>query len=405
MSKKYLALPVCLIILLYSLKTVSQSYHGHVEGDLIITGRLNASTGKDSTSIYIGLQSGVPQSLTSLQYNTALGYSTGAREGPPIGSGQGNVLIGFQSGDLIHSGNYNTFIGANVGKNLTSESRNTMVGTGAGEDVSTSGSVFLGYQSGRHISDQDNILYISNRSGSSPLIYGDFENKKVGINYTGSSSDALFIESPHNNYPFRVRIEGSTKLRIHPNGGTSFGANLTPPSEGLRVFGLADTLTGRISCDPNGNLIRSKDLDWIAIPPSEFREWKYNGTNFIMRAEELAFYPDTEVTVFAPVKMDDDVRVKKIKIIFEDHVEDGELFILNYNHQTEALDTILNINENPNSTTENFIQVVEKEVDIPIHSEYDEFDIRIRRIPDPPMQISFPVGFYLKGILVGYEYQ
>lgn len=399
MIMKYIIVAVSILI---SSILKAQLYQADIEGDLKVKGTLDVSMGKDPTSTFIGLHAGIRSNSFSYNYNTTLGYSSGNRSGNGSLFGRYNTLIGYKSGVEMNTGYYNTFLGTNSGMMNESGSRNTFIGYGAGEDIQTSGSVLIGNQAGKGIKDQDNILYINDRSGGPPLIFGDFANNKLSINYEGNFQDALFIEAPSNKYPFRVRIDGATKIRVHTNGGISLGANEAPPSEGLRVYGLVDTISGRIFCDRNGNIKRSTDLDWITIPPCQFRSSDYNGLDFYMESEFVQFKSETSESIMAPIDLDDDVTIKKVRLIFEDNVSQGDIFISIWDPIIFDRDTILDINDYPKSS--NFIQTVDVPVNIPLQQEDNTVHIHIRRDAGPPNQFQVPVGFKLRGILIGYEY-
>lgn len=75
-----------------------------------------------------------------------------------------------------------------------------------------------------------------------------FESNGNGIGYTGgrleiggvpsSANSLLQVDAPAAESPFRARIGGSTRLRIHENGGTSLGINdSSVPDNGLLVQG------------------------------------------------------------------------------------------------------------------------------------------------------------------------
>jgi len=82
------------------------------------------------------------------------------------GSGH-NAFFGYASGHKNINGNSNTFIGNSSGNSNTAGS----------------GNVFIGYESGFYETGS-NKLYISNNSSSTPLIYGDFQNRQLKINGT-----------------------------------------------------------------------------------------------------------------------------------------------------------------------------------------------------------------------------
>ena len=68
--------------------------------------------------------------------------------------------------------------------------------------------------------------------------------QNIGIG-TVSPSDKLHISAATSEDPLRVQINGTTKLRVHANGGVGIGAGLTmPPDNGLLVAGIIRPLAG-----------------------------------------------------------------------------------------------------------------------------------------------------------------
>jgi len=113
----------------------------------------------------------------------ALSYNT---------TGIGNTAIGSYALYANETGGENTAIGISA---LSSElvSRNTAVGAYAGHFSSGDGNVFLGYSAGGLSGLASNRLYIANSDTSNPLIYGEFDNKKLKINGTlGVAGTAQF---------------------------------------------------------------------------------------------------------------------------------------------------------------------------------------------------------------------
>ena len=103
-----------------------------------------------------------------------------------------NLFIGNLSG-FQNSGSQNLFLGNNAGRLNTSGNNNVFLGFGSGEfNESGSGNVFIGneiFSTG----NESNRLKINNDESSRPLIYGEFDNKKVFINRNGSiSSQEVF---------------------------------------------------------------------------------------------------------------------------------------------------------------------------------------------------------------------
>ncbi len=141
--------------------------------------------------------------LTILQNGNTLNPFTGSvtYDGQFAGTvGFGGSYFGYYAGTAITaSSNYNTFIGSYTGYSTTTANYNTYVGTGAGILNTTGGNntsvgflagysnqtgvgnVNLGYYAG-FSETGSNTLYIENSTAATPLIYGEFDNDKVGIN-------------------------------------------------------------------------------------------------------------------------------------------------------------------------------------------------------------------------------
>ena len=84
------------------------------------------------------------------------------------------------------NGYANTAVGHNAGK-ATAGIENTFLGYASGWENNGSGNVFVGHKAGFHETGS-NKLYIENSSSTTPLIYGDFDYDKVGINTTTPTS-------------------------------------------------------------------------------------------------------------------------------------------------------------------------------------------------------------------------
>lgn len=85
------------------------------------------------------------------------------------------------------------------------------------------------------------------KKNGSDIYYND---GKAGIGIS-SPSDRLQVDADAAEPALRVRQDGATKLRIHSNGGTSIGANSTPPANGLIVIG---------EIEPQDNIITDQNL-------------------------------------------------------------------------------------------------------------------------------------------------
>lgn len=99
-------------------------------------------------------------------------------------TGSENIAVGASTGSSLTTGNNNTVIGNGAGSSLTTGSNNTLIGYYAGGyNVSGNGNVCIGRFSG-YLSTASNILSIDNETVTAPLIGGQFDNNRVGINKT-----------------------------------------------------------------------------------------------------------------------------------------------------------------------------------------------------------------------------
>ena len=145
------------------------------------------------------------------QYNTFLGYNSGNANV----NGQYNTYIGTNAGLSSAAGSYNVLIGSSAGLGLT-QFNNTIVGYGAGYNGTTiNNNVFLGYQAGfgtlgnnntligyqaGYSETGSNTLYITNNSGSTPLIKGDFSANTLTINGTITATNIYTIAQTDSNF-------------------------------------------------------------------------------------------------------------------------------------------------------------------------------------------------------------
>ncbi|MEM6265421.1 MAG: tail fiber domain-containing protein [Bacteroidota bacterium] len=77
---------------------------------------------------------------------------------------------------------------------------------------------------------------ISPNGTSSNSAFTILDNGRIGIG-NPTPSDRLEVYAAAGEDALRVRIGGTTRLRVHDNGGVSIGVNAGPPAEGLLVQG------------------------------------------------------------------------------------------------------------------------------------------------------------------------
>ncbi|MES2575596.1 MAG: hypothetical protein V4572_11675 [Bacteroidota bacterium] len=109
------------------------------------------------SNVFIGRESGYANSIGN--YNIFIGYRSGMNS-----KGDGNVYIGRDAG-MINTGSFNTFLGYRSGYNNTIGVNNVFLGNLAGSNETGS-----------------NRLYIDNTATATPLIFGKFDTRQLGIN-------------------------------------------------------------------------------------------------------------------------------------------------------------------------------------------------------------------------------
>ena len=164
---------------------------------------------------FVGANSG--QSNTTGAANTFIGTRAGTKN---ITGGY-NTFLGGAAGESLNKGSFNTFLGTNSGyKNVRGEyntvvgafsadiptdtsktqSNNVVVGSWAARKMNGSNNLILGDHAAQYakVGNQNviigsvmqnetdsigsNKLYIGNTNTNTPLVYGEFDNKKVTIN-------------------------------------------------------------------------------------------------------------------------------------------------------------------------------------------------------------------------------
>jgi hypothetical protein len=162
----------------------------------------------DNVAIGWGAMAWVPNPVnTVVQQNVAVGRRAGSYV-----QSSGNVFVGYNSGLYASSASQNTFVGARTGpgtslagqdrpggsntfigfqtglKCIQGCERNTILGTKAGEEISTgANNVFIGYYAGFQLAQttpsiSNRLVVANNENNSDILIYGEFDNNRVGIN-------------------------------------------------------------------------------------------------------------------------------------------------------------------------------------------------------------------------------
>ncbi|NNE16250.1 MAG: hypothetical protein HKN51_14795, partial [Saprospiraceae bacterium] len=140
------------------------------------TGSSGATSLTASGNVGAGFEAGLNND--SGYDNTFIGFRSGYNNT----TGNNNVYNGYQSGYTNTTALYNVMIGSGTGRNA-SGSYNSYLGHDAGRNNDGDNNVFLGHEAGMNAPNVSNTLVISNDKDKE-LIYGEFNNDKVGINST-----------------------------------------------------------------------------------------------------------------------------------------------------------------------------------------------------------------------------
>ena len=169
---------------------------------------IGAAAGQSNTegmgNIFIGTGAGVAN-IGDVSFEGYNNIFFGNSSGYENITGANNVYVGNGTGFSMTSGKKNVFLGEDVGRSKTGGDNNVMIGYRAGYNNSSGEkNIFLGFQAGYNETGSEK-LYIG--PNSTPLIYGEFDNKKVCINTTAPAAD------------------------LHVVGGTTLGSFMIAPSE------------------------------------------------------------------------------------------------------------------------------------------------------------------------------
>ena len=142
-------------------------------------------------SVFIGEGAGESDDLANND-NIAIGYHALKNNS----SATGNVAMGYAALLSKTSGSYNTAIGFRALGSGTTTSNSIGIGNQAGYLNNGNGNVFIGNTAG-YSETGSNKLYIENSTTTDPLLYGEFDNNRVGI-HTGSPTATLSVNGTAN---------------------------------------------------------------------------------------------------------------------------------------------------------------------------------------------------------------
>ncbi len=185
-----------------------------------------------SNNIFIGAEAGMNNQ------NAGNNIFIGNQAGKMNTTGAGNAYFGWGAG-VNNNGSNNVMIGFWSGLLANTASENIFIGQGAGETNDGIGNIFLGYVTtaatdnsiyiGNQISTNRNNTLIIDGDGGTRLIYGEFDNSRLGINTTsptanlhikqvGVGEEGLTIENDGNTNTWSWEV-GTNDLNLSFNGG------------------------------------------------------------------------------------------------------------------------------------------------------------------------------------------
>jgi len=168
----------------------STAYDGNFNSAVGYKAGYSNTTGQSNA--FFGDRAGMDNSTGN--YNTFIGKFAGIHHV----TGNYNTFLGAQAGDNCTDGIGNIFIGNSAGGNNTSGDYNTFIGVQAGQGNTGNNNICIGRQAGSISGNVSNRLYIDVTS-TAPLIYGEFDNRKVifngkvGVNGRNPVTNALEV--------------------------------------------------------------------------------------------------------------------------------------------------------------------------------------------------------------------
>lgn len=229
------------------------SFFGSGAGFSNTTGSSNTLVGSNSgytntlgsENTFVGIESGF--SNTSGSVNTFIGNRAGRnntvgvnntfvgnRAGSSSNKESGNTFVGATAGEnttgayntfLGHAsgqsttGNFNVFAGSQAGINNNAGSRNVFIGQSAGSSNNGNDNVFIGNEAGA-FTNGSGLFVVSNAGTATPLLYGNFTTRQLGIGTTSLGTYALSV----NGDAFATGLWLSSDKRFKQNEKTISGA-------------------------------------------------------------------------------------------------------------------------------------------------------------------------------------
>lgn len=158
----------------YNTMYQSEAYNNTIIGSYSFQGEDNFQSFENTA-----LGSKISGNLTNVlfRWNTFIGSESTAN----ITQGNYNVLLGHKNSYNRYNGNQNIIIGQSAGYS-NNGSNNVIIGDSAAIVNQGSNNIILGNQAALFQYIDSNILWVENSAANTPLLFGNFDSTRVGIN-------------------------------------------------------------------------------------------------------------------------------------------------------------------------------------------------------------------------------
>ena len=218
--------------------------------DMVVAGREVAEfADMASYSVILGNRAG---QYVNDGYNVIIGHEAGLNFDNTDQVMKDNVIVGYQAG-YDNDGNRNVYIGKQAGANNHGD-----------------GNIFIGNNSGSLPTAVSNQLRIANQNTNvqEPLIFGEFDNSKVGINDVTPSASLHIKQIGGGEEGLAIENDGDTDVWAFEIGGNDFNLSYNGVAKGYfeetdGSYNLASDrrLKNSIKSIPDGTLTKLIQLD------------------------------------------------------------------------------------------------------------------------------------------------
>lgn len=280
-------------------------------------------TAPSNTSIGLGYQALKGRTSTFSDKNVAIGYQAMANNN----GGGGNLAIGAEAmkGGVAtgNTGFQNIALGQEALKDNTAGYRNIGIGVGAlGQITTGTGNVAIGFSAGAYNVTGSNNLFLGADAGTA---YGSVSNKLI-VQTTGGTTPLIYGEFDNKNLKFHIGATGKVVIGDDLSLTSSSGSNSTPT--GYKLYVQGGLITEKIKV-----ALASSATDWsdyvfepdYKLMPLEKVE------DFLKKNKHLPNVPSAEEMVAGGL----DVAKSDAKLL--EKIEELTLYLIDLNKQVKLL--------------------------------------------------------------------